>query len=114
MWDGVSLFANWNIRTSGLDEPSSKSIGGIHLRKPVMIASMSWKTSRLTCVSGSAPSVASGTIGISTQQTTFWPRGSRLRPVEGVEVLLGQKLGQATPNEAGMPVREDGKPPPDH
>jgi len=30
--------------------------------------------------------------------------------VEGVKDPLGQKLGQATPNEAGMPVREDGKP----
>jgi len=43
-------------------------------------------------------------------QTTFWPRGSRHQPVEEVSDLLGPKLGQATPNEAGMPVRENGKP----
>ena len=62
------------------------------------------------CANGSAQNVVSAMTGISTPQEIFWPRGSRHRPVEGVSDLLGQKLKQATPSEAGKPVREDGKP----
>jgi hypothetical protein len=62
------------------------------------------------CVYGPAQSVAHGTIEISTQVETFWPRGSRLLPVEEVSDLSGRKLERATPNEAGKPVREDWKP----
>ena len=62
------------------------------------------------CVNGPAQNVALGTIEISTQVETFWPRGSRCLPVEEVSDLLGPKLERATPSEAGMPVREDWKP----
>ena len=48
--------------------------------------------------------------GISTRQTTFWPRDSRYRPVEEVSDPCGRKLELATPNEAGKLVREDEKP----
>jgi hypothetical protein len=71
---------------------------------------MLWKISRLMCVSGSVLNAAFGMAGISMQAEIFWSGGSRHRPVEGVSNLLGQKLELATPNEAGKPIREDGKP----
>src|SRR5260370_36504060 len=108
MWDGASLSANWSINLSGMDEPSSKSTVGIPPAKPAMSASTSWKIFHWTCANGCVQSVASAMTGISMLQEIFWPRGSRHRPVEEVSDLL--RDAKATPNEAGKPIREDGKP----
>jgi len=110
MWDGASLSGNWSINPSGMDEPSSKSIAGIPPVKPVMIASISWKTFRLMCVNGFAQSVAHATIGISTRQKIFWPRGSRCRPVEEVSDPNGRKLVGLLPVKQEHPTREHGMP----
>jgi putative transposase len=88
----------------------SKSIGGIPPAKPVMIASMLWQTSRLMCVNGSAPSVASGTTGISMPQETFWPRGSRHRPVEGCKTRSGKSSGRQPPARQESPFVRMGSP----
>ncbi len=61
-------------------------------------------------MNGRVQSAVSGTTGISTQQKTFWPRGSRYRPVEGVSDPLEDPLERAAPNEAGKLIREDEKP----
>src|SRR6266496_797777 len=82
MSDGVSSPGSWSIKPSGMDVPSSRLTSGTHLPNAALTVDIFLTPYRLMFVAGGALSVASSMIGISMRQRTFWPRGSRLPPVE--------------------------------
>src|SRR6266516_1547577 len=78
-----------------------------------MPASMWWKTFRSMCANGSVLRAVPGMTAIAMPPKIFWPRGSRLLPVEGVEDIFERKLVGRLPLKQEPLNREDEKPVPE-
>jgi hypothetical protein len=61
-------------------------------------------------VNGYVLNVAWFTTVIPMPLSTFWPRGTRLLPVEGVQDLVEQRLVGQLPVKQETPIRESGEP----
>src|SRR5258706_10353478 len=81
-WVGLSLSDNLSTKPHGMGEPWSKLTHGIPPPNAALIVDIFSTPYHLMYAGGRAQNVALSMSAISMRQRTFWPRDSRLLPVE--------------------------------
>ena len=79
---GVSSSDSWSTKLSGMDVPLSRLTSGTRLPNAALTVDIFLTPYRLMFVAGHVLNVGWSMTVISMLQRTFWPRDSRLLPVE--------------------------------